>query len=158
MKRKGTVCGLLRASARRRMERNTAGGNCSAAQGERDVCAPRDAGNGCLLVYMTVPEAEGSALARTLVWERLAAGVNVVPGLRSCYWWEGDVRERGECLLLAQTTRERFPALRARVRALHSDVIPCIVTVPLAGGHAPFLTWVAAEAAPAARAARQRQF
>ena len=61
------------------------------------------------LVYVTVPdEPEALALARMLVETRLAAGVNVLPGACSVYRWQGEVREAGECLLLAQVSRAAF--------------------------------------------------
>lgn len=102
----------------------------------------------CLLVYMTVDSAaEAERIAHALVRERLAAGVNVLAGARSCYWWQGEVREKTEHLLLAQTTRTAFPALERRVRALHSYKVPCIIAVPLTAGHQPFLDWTAAETA-----------
>ena len=83
------------------------------------------------LVYVTVPhEREALDLARMLVEARLAAGVNVLPGARSVYRWQGEVREAGECLLLAQVGRAAFEDFCAAVRRAHSYEVPCIVKRP----------------------------
>ncbi len=101
-----------------------------------------------LLVYVTVPdEREALTLARMLVEARLAAGVNVLPGARSVYRWQGAVREAGECLLLAQVSRADFCAA---VRAAHSYEVPCIVALPLEAGHRPFLRWIEENSLPSA--------
>lgn len=91
------------------------------------------------LVYVTVPhEREALDLARMLVEARLAAGVNVLPGARSVYRWQGEVREAGECLLLAQVSRAAFEDFCAAVRRAHSYEVPCIVALPLEAGTSPF--------------------
>ena len=69
-----------------------------------------------LLCFCTCPDAMSAArLAETLVGEGLAACVNLVPGLRSIYRWQGAVERGDEVLLLIKTTRARLPALSARV-------------------------------------------
>ncbi len=99
------------------------------------------------LIYMTcetVEEAQriGSALVR----ERLAACTNMIPGMRSTYWWEGEVQESEEAVLLAKTRTEQVDALIARVRELHSYDVPCAVELPLARGNPDYLAWIEAEA------------
>ena len=104
-----------------------------------------------VLVYVTVPdEPEALALARMLVETRLAAGVNVLPGACSVYRWQGEVREAGECLLLAQVSRAAFEDFCAAVRAAHSYEVPCIVALPLEAGHQPFLRWIEENSLPSA--------
>ena len=82
-------------------------------------------------------------MARALVEERLAACGNVLPGLRSLYRWEGKVQDDAEALLLLKTTRRRFPALRARVLALHPYEVPEVLALPVEGGHPAYLDWIA---------------
>ena len=101
------------------------------------------------LVYVTVPhEREALDLARMLVEARLAAGVNVLPGARSVYRWQGEVREAGECLLLAQVCRGGFAVFCAGVRRAHSYDVPGFVALPLAAGHEPFLLWIEENSLP----------
>ena len=102
------------------------------------------------LVYMTAPtEQEALHLARELVAQRLAAGVNMLPAARSVYRWQGTVHEAGECLLLAQVSRAAWEDFRAAVEAAHPYEVPCIVGMPLEKGNAPFLDWIAQNSLPA---------
>ncbi|TAL75384.1 MAG: divalent-cation tolerance protein CutA [Rhodanobacter sp.] len=88
-------------------------------------------------------------LAETLVGERLAACVNVLPGVQSVYRWQGQMQNETEVLLLIKTTAERFDALKARLRALHPYELPELVATPVAAGHAAYLDWVRANVAAA---------
>jgi len=98
------------------------------------------------IVLMTAPDAEvGAGLGRVLVEERLAACVNLLPGVRSIYRWEGRIEEEGEVLLVAKTTRDRCEALAARVEALHPYELPEVVVLPVAGGSHRYLAWILAE-------------
>lgn len=73
-----------------------------------------------LICLTTCPDrACAERLAATLVRERLAACVNILPGLRSTYLWQDRLEQADEVLLLVKTTAERYPALQARLPALH---------------------------------------
>ena len=77
-----------------------------------------------LVVLVTVPSGRAHELARTLVHERLAGCVNVLPGVHSVYRWEGEVAEEPETLLLVKTTGERYPDLESRIRGMHPYEVP----------------------------------
>ncbi len=97
----------------------------------------------CVSVYITCgsqPEAE--ALARALVEEALAACVNIVPGVTSIYRWQGELCTDQECLLLAKTRKELFPALRTRVQELHAYDTPCIVALRWMDAAPDYRAWV----------------
>lgn len=97
-----------------------------------------------LLCFSNCPDpATAERIADALVGERLAACVNIVPGLRSIYRWQGEVRHDAETLLLIKTTRTRYPALQARLLALHPYELPELVAVELADGLPAYLRWVA---------------
>ncbi len=101
------------------------------------------------VVLMTAPDQEvAQRIARTLVEERLAACVNLVPGVRSIYRWQGAVEEDAEVLLLAKTGRTRCAALAARVQALHPYELPEIVVLPVDGGSQRYLDWIVSESSP----------
>jgi periplasmic divalent cation tolerance protein len=103
-----------------------------------------------LLVLCTCPDAaSGERIARTLVEERLAACVNRVPGLISVYRWQDAVESAAEELLLIKTTRDAFPALQARLLALHPYALPEVIALPVDHGHMPYLDWVRAAVTPA---------
>jgi periplasmic divalent cation tolerance protein len=105
--------------------------------------AVRSPSRGFLVVLVTCPGRKvGETIGHTLVQERLAACVNVVPNLTSIYRWEENVRQQGEVLLIIKTRRIRLPALIRRVRILHPYTVPEIVALPLVGGSAPYLAWL----------------
>ena len=76
-------------------------------------------------VYITAPPDAAGELSWTLVEERLAACVNRVD-CASTYWWDGEVHDDEEVILLAKTTADRYEALVERVESLHPYDVPCI--------------------------------
>jgi periplasmic divalent cation tolerance protein len=100
------------------------------------------------VVLSTAPDAETAArLARAVLEERLAACVNVVPGVRSLYRWQGALHDDAEVLLVMKTTARRCEALAARVRALHPYEVPEVVALAVTSGSAAYLDWVREETA-----------
>lgn len=96
-----------------------------------------------VLVLTTIgSDADAPALARTLVEERLAACVNVLPVMTSVYRWKGQVEQDGEQQIVIKTTAERVAALEARLRELHPYELPEFVVLPAGGGSAAYLAWV----------------
>ncbi len=100
---------------------------------------------GPLLALTTVGTAdEAERIARALVERRLAACVNVVPGVVSVYRWRGAVERSGEWLLVVKTSTRRLEALRAALVTLHSYEVPELVAIRIDGGSAPYLAWLEA--------------
>lgn len=96
------------------------------------------------LVLSTCPDAQtADTLATALVDERLAACVNVLPGVRSIYRWKGAVERGEEVLLLIKTTVDRQDALVERLASLHPYELPEALAVEAVGGLAAYLDWVA---------------
>ncbi|HET7307824.1 MAG TPA: divalent-cation tolerance protein CutA [Gammaproteobacteria bacterium] len=96
-----------------------------------------------LTLFCTCPDAAcAEGIAKTLVEERLAACVNLVPGLHSFYRWEDRVRDDSEVLLIVKTARERFKAVEARIGELHPYELPELVAVPITTGNARYLAWL----------------
>jgi periplasmic divalent cation tolerance protein len=85
---------------------------------------------------------EAERLARELVGARLAACVNVVPGVRSFYRWQGKLEDAAEHLLLIKSSRERFGELRAAIERLHSYDVPEVVALPIVDGAPNYLSWL----------------
>jgi periplasmic divalent cation tolerance protein len=92
------------------------------------------------------PEAE--QIARTLVDERLAACVNVIPGVVSVYRWKGAVEKENELVLVIKTMAQQVDALKKRLLELHPYELPEVVVIPIAGGHAAYLDWIAEQVRP----------
>ena len=85
---------------------------------------------------------EAERIATGVVTEKLAACVNVVPAVRSCYVWEGKLNWSEEVLLIVKTTRERYGELERRILELHSYDVPEIVAVGVERGSEKYLEWV----------------
>lgn len=105
--------------------------------------------NAAQLVYVTAPSlAEAESLARLAVEGRLAACANILPGMRSLYWWQGKLESADEVVLILKTTEGLVPALTSALTTAHSYDCPCVVALPIAGGNPDFLRWIADETAP----------
>ncbi len=106
----------------------------------------RSAAELCVVLVTAPDEETGRRLARLVVDRRLAACVNLVPGISSTYRWEGAVREDTEVLLLVKTLPDRLAALESALRAAHPYDVPEIVALPSLATHGPYLAWVRTEA------------
>jgi periplasmic divalent cation tolerance protein len=91
---------------------------------------------------------QAQTVARGLLEARLAACVNIVPGARSLYWWQGKIEEAGEWLLLIKSSRPLFGQLRRQIERTHSYQTPEIVALALVDGAEPYLAWLERELRP----------
>lgn len=105
---------------------------------------PLEAGTPAAVIVLTTigADADAAALARTLVDERLAACVNVLPPMESVYRWKGGVEADRERQLIMKTSADRVPALEARLRQLHPYELPEFLVLAAAGGSAAYLAWI----------------
>lgn len=100
------------------------------------------------VVLITAPTADvARTIARTLVEERLAACVSVLPQMTSIYRWQGAVEETQEQLLVCKTVHERVPALVARLPEIHPYKVPEALVLPVEAGLPAYLAWVVEETA-----------
>ena len=99
-----------------------------------------------LLVFSNLPDqASAAKLAAVLIEQRLAACVNVQAPCTSVYRWQGKVGTATEVPIFIKTTRERYPALEAAIRAHHPYELPEIIAVPLVAGLPAYLEWIHTE-------------
>ena len=95
------------------------------------------------VVLCTVPDADtGQRIAAHLVEYRLAACVNLLPGLRSVYRWQGQVQTDEEALLMIKARAADYPKLETAILELHPYELPEIIAVPLIDGLPRYLDWV----------------
>ncbi len=95
------------------------------------------------LVLNTCPDLEtAEALAALLVEQKLAACVNIVPGVRSVYAWKGAVVKEGEVLLLIKSRADAYPQLEETVKAHHPYDVPEVIALPIDTGLSSYLAWI----------------
>lgn len=99
-----------------------------------------------VLVYATFPDAEAAREAgRELVEMRLAACVNIIPGMTSIYRWQGAINEDREVVMIIKTRAGLSGAVVEAVRACHAYENPALLVLPIEGGSEAFLRWIMAE-------------
>ena len=95
------------------------------------------------LILCTCPSAEvAENLARHLVAERLAACVNILPGVRSVYLWQGEIEAAQEQLLLIKSAQSQYAAIELAIKTLHPYQVPEIIALPIEQGSAEYLQWI----------------
>jgi periplasmic divalent cation tolerance protein len=96
-----------------------------------------------IIVFVTCESKEqAEKIAQAVVSEKLAACVNILPGIRSCYLWEGKLTWSEEVLLLVKTAEARFVQLQDRIKALHSYDVPEIVSVTIEDVLPAYSDWI----------------
>lgn len=102
------------------------------------------------LVLCTTPPELAETIARAVLEPRLAACVNIVPGVISLYWWEGSIQRDPESTLLIKTTADLVPAVTAALLAVHPSAVPEVLALPIAAGEGnpAYRAWLASEMAP----------
>lgn len=101
-----------------------------------------------VLIYSTFPTAEAAETAgRDLVEHHLAACVNILPGMTSIYRWEGEIARDSEAVMIIKTRAGAVDAVIAAVKKRHSYTNPALLVVPVEGGSADYLSWLAKETA-----------
>ncbi len=96
-----------------------------------------------VIVLTTIgADTDGEGLARTLVGERLAACVNVLPAMRSVYRWKGEVQADTERQLIIKTLADKVVTLQERLSQLHPYELPEFLVIPCSGGSEAYVGWI----------------
>ncbi|HEU5312009.1 MAG TPA: divalent cation tolerance protein CutA [Candidatus Eisenbacteria bacterium] len=102
--------------------------------------------NGAVLILSAYPSrAAAERAARSLVRDRVLACATVVPGGKAFYRWNGKEHAVPSALLWGKTVASRTRAALKAIRDRHPDTVPEILVLPVQGGHAPYLKWLAGE-------------
>jgi periplasmic divalent cation tolerance protein len=100
-----------------------------------------------VFVYTTYPSlVEAETAGRALVERRLCACVNILPGMVSFYWWQGNIDRGDEVVMIIKTQASLAEAVRAAVRQMHSYSTPAILVIPIESVDPDYHAWIVAEA------------
>ena len=98
------------------------------------------------LVYITTSgEEESKKIGKTIVEERLAGCINIIPTIESLYWWKGEIEEDNESVLIAKTKVSNIGNIIKRVKEIHSYENPAILAIPIIEGSKEYLDYLDAE-------------
>jgi periplasmic divalent cation tolerance protein len=99
-----------------------------------------------VFVYTTYPSiVEAEEAGRALVEQRLAACVNILPGMISHYRWQGAIERAEETVMLIKTRASLAEAVRAWVKDKHSYETPAILVLPIESVDQTYLAWLMTE-------------
>jgi len=100
----------------------------------------------CSVFYITAGDIqEAKKIANLLVGKKIAACVNIIPKMISFFYWEEEVQEEEEILVLGKTSTDQVEELVKSVKEVHSYDVPCIITWEISGGNQAFLDWIVTE-------------
>jgi periplasmic divalent cation tolerance protein len=95
-----------------------------------------------LVLITAASKEEASRIGTALVSEHMAACVNIVPQIRSLFFWEGKTQDESELLLIAKSRQPLLERIIARVKELHSYSVPEVIALPIIGGSSQYLNWL----------------
>ena len=98
-----------------------------------------------VIIITASTEQEANSIARLLVEQRKAACANVIPGIHSLFWWQGDLELAEETLLIVKTRTSLISQVVDIVKRAHSCEVPEVVALPIIGGNEIYLRWIADE-------------
>ena len=96
------------------------------------------------VVLSTIAAEAAETLASKLVEERVAACVNILPGITSVYHWQGEVHRDSESLLIIKTSSAALSRLMQRVAELHPYDVPEIVALDTSSVDPSYAAWITA--------------
>jgi|SRR3990172_334744 len=95
-----------------------------------------------VVLITAASDSEAAGIARSLVDEHLAACANIVPGVRSIFFWDGKTQDEREVLLICKSRLALVSAIIRKVKSLHSYSVPEIIALPIIAGSPDYLDWV----------------
>jgi len=96
-----------------------------------------------IVVLVTAPnQAEASRISDEVLRSHDAACATTIPTVHSKYWWEGQLMNEQECLMILKTTADRLQALQDTILKVHSYKVPEIIALPVVDGFPQYLEWV----------------
>ena len=97
------------------------------------------------VVFCTCPQESVDSVVDAILKGRLAACVNIVPGIKSKYWWKGQLETDSESLLIIKTRDDLVTDLIAGIKEVHPYEVPEVIAFEVREGNIDYLEWVAEE-------------
>lgn len=94
------------------------------------------------VVFCTCPNDKADSIAEDLLNSKLVACVNIIPLVKSKYWWEGKIETDSESLLIIKTTEELISNLINKIKEIHPYKVPEIITIEIKEGNQDYLNWI----------------
>jgi periplasmic divalent cation tolerance protein len=99
-----------------------------------------------IVIFVTCSSSqEAETIGNFLVENRLAACVNVIPDVKSIFFWKGKISEEREVLLIAKSRMDLFDSIQKEIKRLHSYEVPEIIALPVEAGSEEYLEWIRQE-------------
>ena len=99
-----------------------------------------------VFVYTTYPSiVEAEQAGRAIVERRLAACVNILPGMISHYWWQGALERGEEVVMIVKTRASLAESVCNAVKEMHSYTTPAILVIPLESVDQSYFDWILGE-------------
>ena len=96
-----------------------------------------------IVVFITTAaDEEAQLIARVLLEQRKAACINIVPGISSLFWWQGNINSAQESLLIVKTRASLLGEIIKLVKEMHSYDVPEIIALPIVAGNKDYLGWI----------------
>ncbi|MGC2827143.1 MAG: divalent-cation tolerance protein CutA [Pseudolabrys sp.] len=109
-----------------------------------------------VLVYTTWPSiVEAEQAGRTIVERRLAACVNILPGMISHYWWKGKIERAEEVVMIIKTRASMAEPMRGVVKELHTYTTPAFMVLPVENVDRDYHAWIVQETSQKRHARRK---
>lgn len=96
-----------------------------------------------IVIFVTVEsEEQARVISMKLLECNLIACANIIPGVKSLYWWEGKIEESGELLLVIKSKKYKLDDIVDAVKKNHSYSVPEVIALPVVGGNPDYLKWL----------------
>ncbi len=97
-----------------------------------------------ILITASIDE-EAEKIANRLLTQRKAACVNIIPKVRSLFWWKGELDSADEAVLIVKSKASLVDEIVSLVKEAHSYEVPEVIALPVIGGNPDYLSWMSDE-------------
>lgn len=95
-----------------------------------------------VVIVITSSQEEAEKIGKILVEEKLAASANIIPSIKSFFFWKGKFYDAPESIVLLNTRKDLLEKIRVRAQELHRYEIPEIIALPIISGSSEFFNWI----------------